>query len=29
MEVVVLDGWGCWFTEMAFFGRMGELKLTT
>ena len=27
--VVLLDCWGCWLTEMAFLGRIGELKLTT
>ena len=32
LEVVLLDCWDCWDcwgTEIAFFGRIGELKLTT
>ena len=29
LEVVLLDCSDCWFTEIAFLGRIGELKLTT
>ena len=29
LELVVVLLCGCWLTEIAFFGRIGELKLTT